>query len=54
VLLAISVHTAAWHYLLEYIETARELTYWKEVGLRVAYPVLVLLVLWNLKSVLLR
>jgi hypothetical protein len=53
-LLSISVHTAVWHYLLEYIETAQKLTYWKEVALRAAYPVVVLLLLWNLKGTLLR
>ena len=50
VLLAISAHSAAWHYLREYIETAARLTYWQEVGLRAAYPAVVLLVLWNLKA----
>jgi hypothetical protein len=48
------VHTAVWHYLLEYIETAQKLTYWKEVALRAAYPVVVLLLLWNLEGTLLR
>jgi hypothetical protein len=54
VLLAISTHTTVWHYLLEYIETATKLTYWREVALRAAYPVVVLLVLWNVKGTLLR
>ena len=52
VLLAISINTAAWHYIREYIETHPTLTQWQEVGLRVAYPVVVLLVLWHFKSFL--
>jgi hypothetical protein len=52
VLLAISMHSAAWHYLKEYIETATQLTYWQEVALRVAYPVVVVLALWHAKSFL--
>lgn len=50
VLLAISAHSAAWHYIREFIETHTRMTYWQEVGLRVAYPVVVLLVLWHLKA----
>ena len=50
VLFAISMHSAAWHYLREYIETAAKLTYWQEAGLRVAYPVVVCFLLWNLKA----
>lgn len=50
VLLAISAHSAAWHYIREFIETHSRMTYWQEVGLRVAYPVVVLLVLWHLKA----
>jgi hypothetical protein len=52
VLLAISMHSAAWHYLREYIETAARLSYWQEVALRGAYPVAVLFVLWHVKSFL--
>jgi len=52
VLLAISAHSAAWHYVREYIETAPKLSYWQEAGIRVAYPAAVLLVLWHLKSFL--
>jgi hypothetical protein len=50
VLFAISLHSASWHYLREYIETAARLTYWQEVGLRVAYPIVVVFLLWNLKA----
>ena len=52
VLLALSMHSAAWHYLKEYIDTSAQLTYWQEVGVRAAYPVAVLLVLWHCKSFL--
>ncbi len=52
VLLALSMHSAAWHYLKEYIDTCAQLTYWQEVGVRVAYPVAVVLVLWHCKSFL--
>ena len=52
VLLAISLHSAAWHYLREYIETASRLTYWQEAGLRAAYPIFVLVVLWHAKSLI--
>lgn len=50
VLLAISAHSAAWHYLREFIETRTRLTYWQEVGLRVAYPIVILLILWHFKA----
>ena len=50
VLLAISAHSAAWHYLREYIETTPQLNEWHELGLRLAYPAIVLIVLWNLKA----
>lgn len=50
VLLAISAHSAAWHYLREFIETAPNLSQWHELGLRIGYPVIVLVVLWNLKA----
>ena len=52
VLLAISLHSAAWHYLKEYIETCAHLTFWQEVGVRTAYPIVVVVVLWHLKSFL--
>ena len=50
VLLAISAHSAAWHYLREFIETAPQLSHWQELGLRIGYPAIVLIVLWNLKA----
>jgi uncharacterized BrkB/YihY/UPF0761 family membrane protein len=50
VLLAISAHSAAWHYLREFIETAPQLSQWQELGLRIGYPAIVLIVLWNLKA----
>ena len=52
VLLAISAHSAAWHYLREFIETTPKLTFWQEVALRTAYPAFVLIVLWHFKSFL--
>jgi hypothetical protein len=52
VLLAISAHSAAWHYLREYIETSAKLTFWQELGVRAAYPAAVLVVLWNMKAFL--
>jgi hypothetical protein len=52
ILLAISIHSAAWHYLREYIETAETMTFWKEVAIRSAYPLVVFVLLWNLKGML--
>lgn len=53
VLLAMALHSAAWFYLRDFIESSRTLTYWKEVGVRVAYPVVVLVILWHAKTFLL-
>ena len=50
ILLAISAHSAAWHYIREFIETAPNLNEWHELALRLAYPLIVLIVLWNLKA----
>ena len=50
VLLAIATHSAAWHYILEYIETARSMSYWREAAIRAAYPVVVLALLWGAKG----
>jgi uncharacterized membrane protein YcjF (UPF0283 family) len=52
VLLAMSMHTAMWHYLRNYIESAQRLTFWQELGLRAGYPVAIFLVLWHAKSFL--
>jgi hypothetical protein len=51
VLLAISAHGACSHYLKTFIEEhAIEMTFWKELGVRLAYPVVVLIVLWHMKA----
>jgi len=52
VLLALSLHSAAWYYLREFIDSREGLTFWKEVGIRVAYPIVVLLLLWHAKAFL--
>lgn len=52
VLLAMALHSAAWYYLREFIDTQQSLGYWKEVGIRVAYPAIVLVVLWHAKAFL--
>lgn len=51
VLLAISSHATAYHYLKTYLEDhALDLTFWKELGIRAAYPVVILVILWHLKA----
>lgn len=49
--LALSSHKIAWHYLKEYIETAAP-THLQEVAVRLAYPLAIVAVLWNLKAFL--
>ena len=49
VLLAISSHTTVCHYLKQFIEDT-EPTLYQEIALRVAYPLAVLAILWNLKA----
>lgn len=51
ILLAISSHTAVWHYLEDYINDA-VLTSGQELALRLAYPAIVLIVLWHFKTFL--
>lgn len=48
ILLAISLHSAI-EYWLKDISTAYELSYKQELGVRVLYPVLIVVLLWNLK-----
>jgi hypothetical protein len=48
ILLAISIHTAV-DYWLKDIATAYQLTYKQELGVRVLYPIVILILLWNLK-----
>ncbi len=48
ILLAIAIHTAV-DYWLKDIASAYELSYKQELGLRVLYPVVVLVFLWNMK-----
>lgn len=48
ILLAISFHTFVDFWLKDFV-TAYELTYKQELGVRFLYPVLVVIVLWNLK-----
>lgn len=52
ILLAISIHSAAWFYIKDFIEMYPSLTYWKEMGVRVAYPLGVFLVMWYIKIML--
>jgi hypothetical protein len=49
VLLAVSSHATIWHYLKQLIEDV-EPTRYQEIALRVAYPLAVLAVMWNLKA----
>jgi hypothetical protein len=49
VILALSCHKVAWHYLCEYLEGA-SLSRGQEIALTVAYPVVVLAVMWHLKA----
>ena len=49
ILLAISGHSTVWHYLQDYIDI-KQLEGAAELALRAAYPVAVLIVLWNVKS----
>lgn len=51
ILLAISLHTAVWHYLEAFVD-ANELTPGRELALRCAYPAVVLVVLWHFKTFL--
>jgi hypothetical protein len=53
ILLAISGHSAIWHYVKEYVESA-VLTQAQEVAVRLAYPLAVLFVLWNVKAFLVK
>ena len=52
ILLAISAHTAVWHYLEDFVD-ASDLTPGRELALRLAYPGAVLVVLWHFKAFLL-
>ncbi len=49
VLLAISSHATAAHYLRAYLEEHSGLEPWKEALVRAAYPLAVLAALWHLK-----
>jgi hypothetical protein len=49
ILLAISSHSAVWHYLQEYVD-GQQLEGAQELAIRLAYPAAVLLVLWNVKT----
>jgi hypothetical protein len=52
ILLAIAIHSAAWFYIKDFIEMYPSLTYWKEMGVRVAYPLGVFLLMWYVKIML--
>lgn len=52
ILLAISLHSTAWHYLRSFIEDTT-LTWNQELVIRLAYPIVVLVVLWHVKAFLL-
>jgi hypothetical protein len=52
ILLAISLHSAAWFYIKDFIDMYPTLTYWKEMGVRIGYPAAVFLAIWYLKMVL--
>ena len=49
VLLALSCHKVAWHYLCEYLDKAA-LTPVQEAAAYIAYPVAVLAIMWHLKA----
>ena len=49
VLLAISCHATVLHYMKQFIDDV-EPTHYQEIALRVAYPLLVLAIMWNLKA----
>lgn len=49
VMLAISSHATVWHYLTEFVNS-NDLSEQKELALRIAYPVIVLFVLWHIKA----
>ena len=49
VLLAMALHSAAWHYLRDYVESGA-LTQGQEVAIRVGYPLVILLLLWHAKA----
>lgn len=49
VLLAISAHSTAWHYLQDYVDV-NGLTGGRELIVRLAYPVVIVTLLWNIKA----
>jgi hypothetical protein len=53
ILLAISIHTFVDYWMKDFA-TAYQLSYKQELGLRAAYPILVVFILWNLKLVTMR
>lgn len=55
ILLGISLHWFAQHYITTYLEEhAFDLTWWQELAARFAYPLLVVIVLWHCKTYLVR
>lgn len=50
VVLALALHWVMVHYIKTYVEAAT-LSEWRELFVRVAYPVLILLILWAIKGV---
>ncbi len=54
ILLAISMHSTVWFYIKEFIEMYPSLTYAKELGIRVGYPILVFVIMWYVKIALTR
>lgn len=49
VLLAMSLHKTLWYYLKDYIHS-NAMTELQELALRMAYPVGIFVILWNIKA----
>lgn len=50
ILLAISLHNTIYFYVCAFIDRIKHRPKWNEVVIRIAYPVVILLVMWHLKA----